>query len=1685
MRQSKIASPDLGLDDRCILDDDHCDDNKIGDGIIAGLAHLKTQNLTYTPYCTVRLGDVMLSAFVDSGNTSLNIISDYLAKQLFGSNFRSEIKPVKDVTSLHTAKQGDELTVLGRLRRPVKLYLGGYPVPFHTRPLVVAGLTMDFNISGLFLYANKIDQIHSDGCLRVRGHSIYMQDPHRTYTPTCAARPLRVYTDHEVSILPGQAERVRVILPAVASGHDAPCHGLLNPDSSARTHAKLVFKTLNLTPNRYGVALLHCYNMGSQPIHFNTRHFLGTYSKYESMDTTGGQIVTICAKKRGIEVLKLFEMEKSLYANDPDKLRKIRQMLEKYTDVYSLNDEYGATKLLEHHIVTAKDQKPIRLKNRPINPAMVDNLKEQIDKWLKDEVIEPSDSPWAFPLLWVPKKNGKIRWCVDYRRLNDITRKDSFPLPSIEDNLAHLSKSTIFSALDLTAAFHCIPIAKEDRPKTAFYALNQLWQYKRMSFGLCNAPASFARLVQKVYSSFPLSKVLTYLDDLLIHDNTFEGHLKTLEKVLQVTQAAGLKIQPSKCALFRKETEYLGHQISKEGIRPMPEYVKVVSEWPEPTTFKTLRGFLGKVAYYRKFIPQFGIIAAPLYEKLKKVDENQKTSGNRPVKLDDEARKAFLILRKNLTQAPVLAYPDFSSKEPFILDTDFSRTPGAIGGVLSQKQDGLERVICYGARKLTSSEKNYSSNKGEILAAIHFIKTWRYYLMRRPFVLRVDHQAMRWLRSMDPPTGLVGRWIETLSSYDFRIEFRKGKSHGNADSLSRCEHARPPTEEEEKASQEEALHAIRGPRIAPIINVPTTISLEQFRNEQMKDESLKHVRGWLERKEFPARKDVRHLPETARRYSTLLSQLSLDEREVIVRKMPGEDKPLPCVPDRLQDVIIKYAHETTGGHMAVANTLARLVRSYFFPGMARKIENFILTCIPCQQKQRRKKDQRHTLISSPTGTPWMKICLDYVGPMKPSSKGNRYLLTVKDTFTKWVEAIPTNNLSAANLVSLLEKHVFSRHGLPEQIHTDQGTQFTSELLLEVCNMLNIKKTVTPAYNPKSNEVERTHRDLSSILLALTIETGEDWEEVLDIALLALRTAKHSSTGVSPFFAMYGREARMPLDFIFPVEHDATPRAHEEAQQLEQKLKIAYQHMRTNIKKSIRRNQQLYRGKLNNLPLTTEDTVWLFTPRIRPTKGKKFSIFWTGPWKIIEKISEVLFKIKTHGDWNRKELELVVSIDRLRRYYEDPSREPDELNLTMADVTMDDEFVEGTVDGAGMDVPARNIPPMQILVPGGAATPVATPVGTPPRGPSPPPFGGNQPPPPPFGDGWGGWGGGPPPSPPGFPPAPPSPGLPTGPFGGALHASTPQDTVMESAEESEAEDAWEDAHFETAKDLEDLEEEEEEKEERRRTPPREEELLHRPVQPPQIPPLRRETRIPRRIVKRPAKRDRDVSAQSDRTAISRPSPKRTVFKDIFDPPIRPAYEEERRKQKEIERKKRNEQELKKRLKQAEKEAKQRFKEYDREDLREGRRLASEAKVRKFFERLMDPDDPTTRRKGPRLERQDDGTYKRPEPSAPPAEKTPSPELSSQFRTYRDPSEKMEHSPMPSPILFSQRGSRAPEPMPSSADSHSGDDDTKFRRRLLDQSITTRRRTRRRHLRDKEKNQPGSSVVLRKQKDSDST
>ena len=436
----------------------------------------------------------------------------------------------------------------------------------------------------------------------------------------------------------------------------------------------------------------------------------------------------------------------------------------------------------------------------------------------------------------VEKKDGSKRFCVDYRRLNDVTLKDAYPLPRIDDPLDQLSGAQWFSCIDLNSGYWQVEVEERDRQKTAFASRRGLFEFKVMPFGLCNATATFERLIETVLAGLNWKICLIYLEDIIIIGRTFEEMIKNLDMVLGKLQEAGLKLKPRKCQLFCEEVEFLGHIISQDGVRTDPKKTKVVQDWPQPENLHTLRSFLGFCSYYRRFIPRFSELAKPHHRLCEK---GQKFIWS------DECENAFKILKQKIVASPVLAHPDFSKE--FIIDTDASDL--AIGAVLSQKFDGQERVIAYASRTLTKSERRYCVTRKELLALVYFVKYFRHYLYGKAFTARTDHGSLKWLMSFKNPEGQVARWLEVLSTYNIKIEHRPGRLHRNADGLSRI-----PCKQcglQEKAEEDQRMAVL-----CATYKEKNHDETEDLKIVQEKDQEICLVKSWVTSGSRPVYKDI-------------------------------------------------------------------------------------------------------------------------------------------------------------------------------------------------------------------------------------------------------------------------------------------------------------------------------------------------------------------------------------------------------------------------------------------------------------------------------------------------------------------------------------------------------------------------------------------------------------------------------------------------------------------------------------------------------------------------------------------------------------------------------------------------------------------------------------------------------------
>jgi len=449
-----------------------------------------------------------------------------------------------------------------------------------------------------------------------------------------------------------------------------------------------------------------------------------------------------------------------------------RDLLVAHKDVFARSPtDIGFCDLLQHDVDTA-DAAPIR--QPPRRPPLASGTAEDdlIAEMLSAGVIEPFDSPWADPVCLAKKPDSSYRFCVDYRRVNAVSRKDAYPILDTHDAFDSLRGANYFATIDLLLSYWQIGMTLRAQERSAFCTCRGFYHFRRMHFGLSNAPATFCRLMHRVLRDHLWRICLCYLDDVIVCATSQQELLERLHTIFAFLHNVGLKVKPSKCSLFKERISFLGHMVSAQGINPQEEKIKSIQDWPVPKCVRDVRAFFGLASYYRKFVKKFASIAEPLSALIKK--------GVR-FNWSPEAQQAFERLKHALAETVTLAYPQ--SNQTFILDTDASDV--AIGAILSITVDGVERPIAFFWRVMNSSQRNYCPTRRELLAVIAGLQHFRHYLVGATVVLRTDHYSMKWLRTFKRPEGILARWIETLAEFDYTVEHRPRRLHSNADGLSR------------------------------------------------------------------------------------------------------------------------------------------------------------------------------------------------------------------------------------------------------------------------------------------------------------------------------------------------------------------------------------------------------------------------------------------------------------------------------------------------------------------------------------------------------------------------------------------------------------------------------------------------------------------------------------------------------------------------------------------------------------------------------------------------------------------------------------------------------------------------------------------------------------------------------------
>lgn len=624
------------------------------------------------------------------------------------------------------------------------------------------------------------------------------------------------------------------------------------------------------------------------------------------------------------------------------------QLLLTYSDVIACSSsDLGRTNKLSHGIDTG-DAPLIRLPVRRLPTHRHQEVRTLLEDMLEKDVIQRSTSPWAAPVVLVKKRDGTTWFCVDYSGINKVTRKDAYPLPRIDATLDTLAGSKWFSTVDLLSGYWQVEIAETDRQKTAFCTTEGLFEFKVMPFGLCNAPATFQRLMDLVLAGLQWSHCLVYLDDVIILGRTFSEHLENLKTVFHRLREAGLKVKPSKCAFFQHRVHYLGHVISEEGVAADPEKIEKVASWPVPESTRDVQQFLGFAGYYLRFIHGFARVAKPLHKLTERTTAFQWTN---------DCQNAFEELRRLLSTAPVLAHPDF--ERPFILDTDASNT--GIGAVLSQTDgDGIEKVVAYASRMLSKPERQYCVTRRELLAVVYFTRHFRPYLAGRRFTLRTDHGSLMWLCNFKEPEGQLARWLEKLQELEFDVH-RRGKAH---DALSRLLCL--------QCSRESHGPDTAGELIALTAMLPQgKHSPQELRETQLADTASGPVMQSKEAGTKLASDVVKSMSPASRRLFQLWDQLVLKDGLLWRRyeNPEGQEATLQLeVPKALQKEVLQDLHEgSMAGHLGTEKTLACLKERFYWPGHYEDVQNWCRNCSSCASRKTPAPKQKAPMQSIKAG----------------------------------------------------------------------------------------------------------------------------------------------------------------------------------------------------------------------------------------------------------------------------------------------------------------------------------------------------------------------------------------------------------------------------------------------------------------------------------------------------------------------------------------------------------------------------------------------------------------------------------------------------------------------------------------------------------------------------------------------
>ncbi|CAF1327080.1 unnamed protein product [Rotaria sordida] len=869
--------------------------------------------------------------------------------------------------------------------------------------------------------------------------------------------------------------------------------------------------------------------------------------------------------------------------------------------------------------IKTADHPPIYSKQYPASSKDQEIKFQETQKLLERGQIEESTSPWSSPIVLVKKKDKTMRFCIDYRRLNAITIKDAFPLPRIDEIFDQLSDATYYTKFDFKSGYFQVPLSKEDRPKTAFSTRDKHYQFTVLPQGITNGPATFQ----------------PYIDDVIIYSKTFEEHLSHLNEICQILKEARFRLNPEKCEIARTQTDYLGHRIQNGEIRPSPTNIHGLLNTRLPQTADEACKFVKAAEYYREFIPNFSQIAEPLRKFVPTTRTQKKKRQKTIITLTSEEIKAFEQLKKFLTTDLVLRLPN--NRFSFKVQTDASDE--GIAAVLLQIYPEGDRPIAYLSKKFTQAQRKWSPMEQECYAFICALDKWHNYLSGITFIWETDHKALTQLNKKAQVNKRCERWRLKILEYDFKVKYIPGLTNSMPDYLSRS-----PVDDAEE-DPDETIHLISKSTQTDISNVNNHSSIVaavetramKLRNKTLNDipTTTKLIPDSLntsveENRTIPFSIDELIQAQQNDNYAkNIINNIEKYKNYIIKNNllMHRSKTPVPYVPQGdFRKTILQIYHDTAanGAHFGRDKTIHKIKQRYFWPSMYKDINNYIKSCIPCAQFNPRRQKNPGTLrpIKPPEGV-WQLVSMDFHGPTTPTSqRGNKYIISLTDVSSKFVVTKAVRDNTAQTAIRFLKEDIISKFGTPRCILTNNGTHFTSTLMVELIKQIGATHLYSAPYHPQTNgQVERYNSTMDAKIAALSNLRKTDWDDQLSFVTFNYNTSIHSSTKQIPFEMMYGRSPFLPFDHQdtnVTVSYDS-----EHAKKLSQFLSKLNEQAKIHIIKNQERYKQRYDINCSDPTYNIGELVLCKTLNIR----YKFDVRYEGPYRIIQKITPKTFIIQ--------------------------------------------------------------------------------------------------------------------------------------------------------------------------------------------------------------------------------------------------------------------------------------------------------------------------------------------------------------------------------------------------------------------------------------------------------------------------